>query len=619
MMQKRAERRLARLTAALLLAVPFIVIALSLRADMYVEEAAIVHRRMLGALQWVCWIGAAVLAVRPESRRLLIRSWVWAPGGASARRLPAVAVAAAVSFTTLLCFLKFCQYRGSQFDQDTAVMTQRAFSTLHGNWFHSSVYGVDYLSIHFALLLDLCSPVLLAWRSALPLLFIQCLAIGSMGLAVYALAARAGGVLDGIVGMMLVYACPACAQISTAALNDGAFLAPLLLWALVFWEQERPTLAAFFLALAAVTRELFPFSLAGLGLCAILKNGRARSSNPRAGAALLAAAVFLFLAESKLMTSFSPRISIDWYDELYRYKDFPGQGHREFLLFLLGHPLRTLWSMIYPFDRLRPALELVAHAGLFPLAAPAEFAAFGVAMIPQMLAVGGLHDMILHYPSLVFGLLMFATARGIAAVDRRLKNRGLEDWLIVFALLVCGFGLRESVSPLVRGFVPAAFHAAPGVAAEIPPDASLWVDEYFAAWAPARAQLKIMAAGESSFDIGDFSRGLFRPDFVLLQVGRLVQPNRALDPLLLYLVDNRYEIAVQSDGLILLRAPDPTPSGQSSPSTHLPVVTPQEERAFEDFDLRFARMLRGIPTPPVPPHSPDQKRIGDYLMHLLVA
>ena len=105
----------------------------------------------------------------------------------------------------------------------------------------------------------------------------------------------------------------------------------------------------------------------------------------------------------------------------------------------------------------------------------------------------------------------------------------------------------------------------------------------------------------------------------MLQVGRLVQPNRALDPLLLYLVDNRYEIAVQSDGLILLRAPDPTPSGQSSPSTHLPVVTPQEERAFEDFDLRFARMLRGIPTPSVPPHSPDQKRIGDYLMHLLVA
>lgn len=609
--------RTAWIPTLLFALVPLLELVLSLPSALYVDKAAVVHRGMLDALQWSCWIFAAALAAAASLRTRVVRQLDAAPKD-SPPWTHWAAVAVCVEFTLVLCFLKFCQYRGSQYDQDTAVIVQRAFNTLHGRWFHTTVYGVNYLSIHFAFVVDLFSPLLLIWRSALPFIILQSLATGAMGLAAYCLAFRTTkSAYAGFLGMLLVYSSPAYAQIGGAAVNDGAFLAPFLLWGLVFWEYDRRILSLAFLTLAAASREIFPISVAALGIYAALRNGRPNKASLRTAAGFFAAAAALIFVESKISGSFANRITVDWFTQFKLYQDFSG-GHRAFLFFLAAHPLQTILSMVYPFQRIRPALELILYAGLFPLAAPAAFAAFCFAMVPELLAVGGVHDMILHYPSLVFGLLMFAAAQGMGVVYARLKNLGWEEFLIIPVLLICGLGFRNSAIPLTPGFAAASFFEAPAIPKLIPPNASLWIEEYFAAWAPARSQLKIINAGNSAgFNSEDFTRETFKPEFVTLQAVRLVEGNRDLRPVWLFLANNGYLKFAQAQSLLILRAPDQPHPGGVSPPAALPVLTAEQHAAFDYFPIWLAHKIHGTTDPNPPKLTAEQERLINYCAYLL--
>ena len=610
------------LPSAVFFAVPAAEIYRSLSGANFAERALPVHDGMLAALKWGCWAFAAALAFSPLSRKRLLRH-LEGPGRAAAPWRQWGPLAVSLEFTALLCFLTYCRYRGSQFPLDTAAIVQRAFNTLHGRWFQTSIFGCSAFSYHVAFTLDLFSPLLLIWRSSLPFLMLQCLALGSMGLAVYHLVYRlSASSYAGFIGMLLVYSCPAYSQMCASRLDDSVFLAPFLLWALVFMEYERWFLCIGFMALAATTREHFPFTLMGLGVYAIFRRGKPTLSSSLKGGALIAGAVLLFAMEMKLIFSFPDTLGYQrtsWDGYFHRYH-FAGSGHFQFAAFLLRHPLSALIKTVSPFQQVVPVLSLILYAALFPLAAPLQFIPFSVAVLPQMMTEPSpLHDMLFNYPSFVFGLLMFAAAHGIARVDRRLKNRGREEFLLLPVLLVCGFGFANSKNPIFpeSEYMRTWFPSMPSITAQIPPNASLWADEYFATWTAARAQLKIIAGESSEMEMQRlaFTSELFKPEFILTQSGRIVKIDAPDSPLLLFLADNHYVRAAQAPGLILLRAPDyPHPGGVSPGIGALRVPTPEQQVAFNYFALRF--WIRQNGRDPSFHPSPDQIRIRDVPLNL---
>jgi uncharacterized membrane protein len=597
------------------LAVPFIEIGRSLTAHNFVDRAAAVHLQTLAALKWLCWLIAAGLAASPSFRKRVLED-LNGTSKSSSPHLPA-AVAAA-SFTLLLCFLKYCQYRGYQLPEDTAVMAQRAFSASRGHFFRSGIYGVNYFSIHFAFTMDLLAPILWLWRSALALLLLQCLALGSMGAAAYLIAyRRSSSSYVGMISLLLVYSCPAYSQLSIASLNDGVFLAPFLAWALVAWEYERKILCAILLIFAATTREHFPFSLAGLGIYFVFRSGRPTRSNLLGGAAILSGAVFLWIAELKLIGSFPVDANVaSYWADLARFYGVPGSRFEEVLPALIRHPWSVFVKCVYPFDRLWPAAGLVVYSAFLPLAAPVEFIPFCVAVLPLMLMTGGIHDLRLHYPSLVFALLIFAAASGAARAYAWLKRRRWEGHLLWPVLLMCGLGFGGSDGVLQPNWRPQMFDVVPGIVEKIPPDASLWVDEWLSAWTACRAQLKPIAF--EGFNLAEFSHGLFRPDYVLLQKGWIAgeQPE-SRDPLILFLAESKYVRVAMAPDLVLLRAPDISPSAGESPAAILPVPTPAQKGAIQNDLDRLWLEYQGYPVPPVK-LTDEQLRIERYCDYLLL-
>lgn len=607
------------LPAAAFLAVPLVEIVRSLAVHDYVQRAYVVHGQTLLAMKWGCWLLAAALASWPAFRKWLLRN-VDGSGSPSApwRRWGPVAVS--LEFTALLCFLTYCRYRGSQFPLDTAAIVQRAYDTLQGDWFQSSIFGCNAFSYHFAFTLDLFSPLLLIWRSSAAFLMLQCLALGSMGLAVYHLVYRlTKSSCAGFAGMLLVYSCPAYAQMCASRLDDSVFLAPFLLWALVFMEYDRWVLCGVFMALAATTREHFPFTLMGLGVYAAFRRGRPTRSTALAGAAIIALAVALFLVEMKLVFSFPDTLGYQrasWDGYFHRY-GFAGTDHLGFFAFLLRHPLGTFLKTVTPFGQTLPALNLILYAALLPLAAPLQLIPFAVAVVPQLMTEAGpLHDMLFNYPSLVFGLLMFAAAYGIARVHRLLKERRWEEFMLIPVLLVGGFGFKASANPLLPDWETPLFDSTKGIPDLIPPDASVWTDEYLGAWVAPRTRLKL-AAGFPEFDREDFSRKLFKPDFVMLEIGWLIR-NESREPILLYLADHHYVLYGKLPGIIVVKAPDEPQPEESSAPVELPVPTAEQALAFHHFMIVFQHILAGdhLSAKSYRGLTPEQRRIEEYCVYL---
>lgn len=605
--------------AVILAAVPATVLILCFASHNYVDRAAHVQPYQLGLLKFFFWFLALAFAFAPHTRRVVSRHLdALSEESGPIRWVGPLAVA--VEFTLLLLFYKYCQYRGFQLPEDTAVMAQRAFNTLHGHWFHSSIYGVNYFAIHFAFIVDLLAPVLLLWRSAFALLAVQTLAIGSLGLGAYWLTYRVSkSSYAAFVAMMLTYASPAYSMMGTASLNDGAFLAPLLLWALVAWEYEKRLWCLVLLALAAATREHFPFSLGGLGVYFVFRNGRPNRRSLLQGAGIVAAAMLLWLGELKLIASFPRDWQEPWWPQLAASYGVSGQTFSEVLPQLLAHPIKVAVAMVYPFERVMPLVKLLLFAGFLPLAAPLQFIPFAVAVMPQMALIksGVLHDMQFHYPSLVFALLMFAAAYGLARIYNWLKRRDRLDWLLPPALFVIGLGFGNSQPILMKNYQVEWFDAVPEFLSKIPPHSSLWVDEMLSAPVSTRRQLKL-ARYMGGFDMRAFSRELFRPDYVLLRQGWLAfGAADSRDPVLLFLANNRYERLQMGNDLVLLKAPDASDGSRRSPEAALPAPAPQESLAINKTIERLALERQGRAAPSAK-FDPRQAAIGSYTEYLLM-
>ena len=572
------------LPASIFAAIPLWEIIASMSESNYVNQAALVHHQTLYGLGMACWLAAgALLVFAPLRRNAVAHLDKLALAPAWARRLwPALSAA---GFAGLIFWIKFCQYRGFQLPQDSATMAHTAFNTLHGRWFEAVSEGTpNVLATHFAFTLSLLSPILLIWRSTLALILLQCLAIASMGLGVYWLVyRRSASSYAGFLGMLLVYSHPSFYQLSTASLENSVFAAAFFLWAMYFMEERRWIGCLAFLFLAVSTREAFPFTLAGLGLYLMFKDGKPSRAGMVRGGALVIGSALLWAAEMKLVNSF-PVVHGEYY--WLAYSRF-GADKKEIIHFVLTHPVQTLWKMVYPFPRLRPLGELFAHAALLPLAAPAKLLIFAAAAAPQLLMNS--YSLDLQYATYMLGPMMFAAAHGLGNVLRWLGDGKRRGYLLAPVLAVSGFGFRGATPTLMYNWHPDWFDAVPGLIEKIPQDASLWCEQFTSAWVACRPQLKF-----DNDSHGEFTNLLFRPEYALMYKGWFFYAEPSMRAKVLeFLFENRYVKIGDAADMILLRDPAAPRAPERSPALKLPEPAPDPRLA-----QAYLRYLLGGPVSP---------------------
>ncbi len=632
--QEPPRRPFIWLPAVILPAAALIEVLFSLREHDFPNRAFFVHNQTLVWMSRACWVLAGAALIAPLRLRLFRHLEGLSSAPAARRRLwPA---AAALGFAGMACFIKVCQYRGFQLPFDASDLIHTAWAALHGRGLECVPEGSrNVLDVHFAFTGVLLSPLLLLWRSSLALILAQALAVGSLGLAAYFLARRlSGSSFAGFLAMLLAYSHPAFHQLASATLENSVFMAPFFLWGMVLWERGNRPWAALLLALAATTREQFPFTLAGLGLYRMFRDGRPTRDSMLKGGGLAAVAVLLWLAEIWVMGQFqhpdpsNPRGLGYW----GMYSHF-GATREEILRFVLGHPLLALSKAISPPSRLWPTLMMLFFAAFLPLSAPAAGLVFLVAALPQMLmACAGTHGFLLwppvtdvgnhDYPlqnaSYVFGPLLFASAHGLARLCRSIGGER-KSWLLVPALAAAGLGFHRSVGKnLLRDWRPYLFDSGPQAVSRIPPDASVWSEEYLSTWLAPRLQLKHLTfPGEMR---GEFRSLLFRPEHILIQKAWFIHAGRdGRDSIVLFLAQNRYEKVWDSSHLILLKDPS-APRGGRSPDLALPKAVPAHKAAIEDAARKVLARVSGTPGGIEPRPFPDgaPQEPGAYLEYLIL-
>jgi len=563
------------------LGLPALEIARSFGDHYYVNRALLVHHQTLNLLTNLCWGLALALLVIPPLRRWLAEH-LDRPS-----RLPGPGkyfgpLYVSLAFGVLVFWIKFCQYRGFQLPADTCTHTNIAFNTLHGRWFMDVGDGIaNSLSLHFAFTLKLFSPILLFWRSALALLLIQALAIASAGLASYLIAYfLTESALAGFLMMLLTYAHPAFYELSSASLDDPIVAAAFFLWAMVFLVRRRLAWGACFLALAATGREQFPFTLAGLSAYFIFAHGWPGRKRLLGGLALMLGSALLWKGEVALIQSF-PSYH-DYGNSYWGLYSLFGANEKDILHFVLHHPFQTLWKCVYPLSRLSAFWKLLLCSALLPLAAPAASLVLLAAAVPQLLMIPGLqHDMQLQYASYTFGPLMFAAAAGLARLWNLLRppppepgaaasRRGdRSSYLLIVVLAAAGLGFRSAPRTLLWNWRLDMFDTVPSLIREIPPDASLWADQWLSAWVGARAQIKYFnPVGIAS---SNFSLVSFRPAYALIYKAWFVQTDpKDRDPVVTFLAQSGYVKMDEMDNFVLLRDPNPKTEDGLSPALVLP-------------------------------------------------
>lgn len=133
---------------------------------------------------------------------------------------------------------------------DLGVYVNVLWNTAHGAWFRDGVKDVNYLADHFSPGLLLLAPF------AKLVAYVQCVALACAVPAVYELCRMRNKEKWAPLTLAAAFALsPLLLDTARYDVHAVAFAVPLLCWALVFFEQQRPREALLFLILAGTFQE----------------------------------------------------------------------------------------------------------------------------------------------------------------------------------------------------------------------------------------------------------------------------------------------------------------------------------------------------------------------------
>ncbi|MBI3549852.1 MAG: DUF2079 domain-containing protein [Elusimicrobia bacterium] len=499
---------------------------------------------LLFGLACLGWAGT--LVVRPELVGKVSARLETPRGAALARRVALVVVAAWIPAWVIA--FKLAQYRSYQLMWDFGVMANVAWNTAHGYGLTSSVIADrSYLSVHFLFAAPLVSPVLWLWNSAAALAFVYGALMGSSILAAYLLAQERlnSRPLAWLVAA-LALAQPFYHDL-VGAVVDSAFSAPLSLWAMYFWATKRWTAGAACLLFLLSTGEEMPFILLGVGCFWIVQGGR----RTRWGGALALGSVLLWLAETWIVK----RSQAGWTPPINYWGLFTALGGSKeaILAAATHHPWTLAAALVAPAEKLLMPLSIAFRFALLPLASGTAMIPALVVLLPHQLADAptGYHRLIAHTSDCLYGPLIFATIVGLERTLARFKGKH-GRWVCAYVLATAGFlMIRYGNFMLPAGLIPTSWEiAGPRALAAIPPDASVWCDEFFLPQLALRRHVKTLPR---KLPDGYFEPGLFLPDRVLLSLhwSRFAEPETRAR-IVTFLKSKGYSPMFQEKDLVVL-------------------------------------------------------------------
>ncbi len=502
-------------------------------------------------------------------------TWPWGPWAAGA------------GMFAWLGFLKYVQFRGFQLPMDSADQMSTVWGFLHGRGFHNPFLGKSALALHFAPILALFSPALLICPHPLGLFFLQSASLASAGPAAFLLARRkSGSDALGWLALAVVYLNPFFFDAASASFLAQVFIFPLFLWSVYLFEEGRWRLfGACFAALLGCSEQV-PFILAGFGVHLAAAGALGKKKKKfLAGAFLALAAAGLWGAEMKLKTHL-----LKGEDAYWGYYRHLGSEAGDGAASVLARPWALFKAVFWPLSNAGAFGRLLLSAALLPLFSGSAFLVLLAAAAPQLLSVPGtvFHDFKLHNSAYVLGPLCWSALLGLLC----LWGWGggiLRRWLAVLLLPLMGYAFRSAPQMIMKDWRPNFYRHGSLVLRELPAGAAVWADEFFAPRVSFRPRVKALpyrALGD------DFQRGLFVPEFVLLQKHWALTPEWG--PLLTFLAREGYLKAVDFDDILLLRHPAPgliaNPDG---------LVLPDDDPAAYTEYRRYLLMDPGFEQPGV--------------------
>ena len=179
--------------------------------------------------------------------------------------------AAVTAYATVFAVLSALRHRAFETGRfDLGNMTQAVWSTAHGRPLEATNLSGDQftrLGAHVDPILALFAPLWLLWPSPELLLTAQALFVAIGALPLYRLARRRLGSERVALAFSLAYLLsPAVQWMTLSEFHPVALATPLLLFALMFLDEDRLVAFGVAAALALLTKEHVGLAIAGMGL-----------------------------------------------------------------------------------------------------------------------------------------------------------------------------------------------------------------------------------------------------------------------------------------------------------------------------------------------------------------
>lgn len=467
-----------------------------------------------------------------------------------------------------IVLLKMAQYRNFQLTSDSAHVVHYSWNAIHGHGYYSSMYGMPTLAGHFSLLSAILSPFLLLWNDLDVYVILHGLALGSTIFGVYLLAKRrtTSRLLPWLLALMAV-AHPRFHDLMGTILEDSVFATPLFVWAAYFLESGHPVLAVGSFALMLTAKEEGVAVLFGVGLYYIFRKER----RPALGAGLVAGSLLLALFEFSLIRwirSGLPAARIKMGTGYF----FPALGgsSEEALWNLVHKPWVYPAALVFPLEKLWPALQNLLFSGLFPLLSGAALLPIYCTWLPHQLGNHfNYHRLLGYYSGFILGPIFVATVVGATAAWTRVGPKKTR-LLAAYILFVVSFGLF-SIGAYNTKLMPSVWKTiVPKLIPLIPPESKLWCEGYLTPHFALRRYIKYLP---NSFPNQLFEDDLYMPDQVLLSEYwmRISEP-AAVARVMGFLRREKFEIVFQEKDLILFQRPGVAPlKGSLRPAAALAV------------------------------------------------
>ncbi len=174
-------------------------------------------------------------------------------------------------FTVGIAGLQWKKYQSFGYNGlDLGIYTQTVWSLAHGHGFANSIHDPSYLGDHYELILIPIGALYRLWSSPLLLLWMQTLAIAASGWCIYRIAQRRLGAWAGVTAAGIWLAHPFIYNVAMYEFHALTLALPLLLAAILAYQQQRWATWAILLGVTCLVREDLPLIAISWGALAAL-------------------------------------------------------------------------------------------------------------------------------------------------------------------------------------------------------------------------------------------------------------------------------------------------------------------------------------------------------------